>query len=181
MKEIELTQGMVAIVDDDNYEELSKYNWCFSRCRSPNEAPKGYAIRGGRPDEVKVNILMHRAIMKTPDGMLVDHIDGNGLNNQKCNMRNCTTSENLANHIRAPWSNSGFYGVSRRKDDLKWQAKIKIHGRTIYIGSFDDPEEAARSRDIVAIKLFGEFAALNFGNKRVNPNGKACQKINASN
>lgn len=161
MKEIKLTRGKFALVDDDDYEELSKYSWC---CLKMGYAVRNIVITRGK----QRMIYMHRAIMKTPEGMDVDHIDGNGLNNQKYNLRNCTHSENGANHKYEPYGISGFYGVGWSNKDRKWRARIEVGGRQITIGYFNDLVDAARARDAFAISARGEFATLNFPDKGNN-------------
>ena len=102
---------------------------------------------------------MHRLLMAPPKGMLVDHIDGNGLNNRRANLRLCTRSQNRRN-TRPQNASSAFLGVIRRGD--KYLAKITHAGRTEHLGTFTDEEQAARTRDRRAKELFGEFAWLNF-------------------
>ena len=147
---IALTRGKFAIVDAADYERLNRYRW-----NAFDSGGKIYARRsypGG-------TILMHREIMQTPDGMVVDHINGNSLNNRQCNLRNCTPRQN--EHNKPPRSGkSRFKGVYPRGD--KWFAAIKSGGTTHYLGTFDDQIEAAKARDRKAYELQGEFAYLNF-------------------
>lgn len=152
VRHIPLTKGAFAIVDADDFERLNRYKWHALHVRS-----QWYARRapGGRV------IMMHREIMQPPDGMVVDHIDGNGLNNRKCNLRICTQQQNMQN--RRPLArSSAFKGVSFYTQTGKWHAEITLDGKKIYIGSYDDEIEAARAYDRKAIELFGEFAYLNF-------------------
>lgn len=161
MKEIELTQGLVALVDDDMFDELNKFKWCAHR--SVKSKNTFYAVRNKRAGRKVVgNFLMHREILKPPDGMDTDHRDGNGLNNQRYNLRTCTRTQNNAN--RKPYLNtlSKFKGVSWRKDRDKWRAYIKIDRQYIHLGHFDLEIDAAIAYDTKAIELFGEFARLNF-------------------
>ena len=102
---------------------------------------------------------MHQFIMRPPKGKVVDHIDGNGLNNRRANLRLCTPRQNRRN-TRPRRKTSAFLGVSRRGS--KYLARIKHDGRQLYLGLFDDEIEAARARDRKACELFGEFAWLNF-------------------
>lgn len=152
MKEIPLTRGMVALVDDEDYLVLSKTRWFALRGKYT-----WYAVCNH-----KENYLMHRYIVGAPIGVHVDHADGNGLNNQRENLRLCDNSRNMQN-CRLPVTNtSGFRGVSFDKKNNKWFAYIKNHGRMYYLGRFDDKVEAAKVRDRNAVKLHGEFARLNF-------------------
>jgi hypothetical protein len=147
---IALTQGQFAIVDACDYERLSRHRWCAVR------SGDGYYARRSVPGGT---ILMHREIMKAPKGMVVDHIDGNRLDNRSCNLRVCTPQQNECN--KPPRGRrSRFKGVYPHRD--KWQATIRHAGRTYYLGLFDDEVEAARARDRKARQLQGEFAYLNF-------------------
>ncbi|MBN1359208.1 MAG: HNH endonuclease [Sedimentisphaerales bacterium] len=147
---IALTRGKFAIVDAADYERLSRYRWYASR-----SAGKTYARRNTRLG----TILMHREIVHAPKGLIVDHFDGNGLNNRRSNLRICTPWQNVHNsgpHGRG----SKFKGVYPSGD--KWYAVIKHKGRTHYLGTFADEVEAAKARDRAARALQGKFAYLNF-------------------
>jgi hypothetical protein len=152
VRKIELTQGRVALVDDCDFDWLSQWNWYFAN---------GYAVRGERHPEGKSQmILMHRVIMNAPDGMHVDHINGDGLDNRRSsNLRLCNHSQNQANRGPSSNSRSGIKGVWWHHQ--KWQAAIKIDGRTIHLGYFDHAADAAAAYDQAAIKYHGEFAQLN--------------------
>jgi hypothetical protein len=148
---IPLTHGEVAMVDAEDYEELSKYKGCLHLNGS-----KKYAMRRGKDK----NVLMHRQIMHTPEGMVTDHIDGNGLNNHKANMRNCTPGQNACNS--GPRGNpTGFRGVEARENGT-YVAAVKYKGERYEAGVFNDPVEAARARDKLARQFHGEYAWLNF-------------------
>lgn len=149
---IPLTRGRYAIVDAEDFEELSEHKWCLIN--------RGESVYAGRREKGKF-ISMHREIMKTPEGMVVDHIDGNGLDNRKGNMRNCTKAQNSYNS-RPRGGHSGFVGVMYRKRSGKYEAVVGFKGKKVYAGEFDDPTEAARARDRLARRLQGEFAYLNF-------------------
>lgn len=155
MRIIELTQKKVALVDDIDYEWLCQWKWRASQNNSGKQI--WYAVTGD-----KKRIFMHRLIMGTPNGMEVDHRDGDGLNNQRFNLRNCTRSQNARNQRMPTTNKSGYKGVSWHKATGKWQSGIKLQSRIIYLGCFDDPVVAAQTYDAKAIELFGEFASLNF-------------------
>ncbi len=104
---------------------------------------------------------MHRLLIKIPNGFQIDHIDGNGLNNQKLNLRIATASQNQINRGKQKNNTSGFKGVFGRKDKNKWRAQIKFHGKTKHLGYADDKIEAARIYNKAAVERFGEFARLN--------------------
>jgi len=159
MKEIKLTQGKVALVNDEDYEYLNQYNWCASK------GTKGYyyAIRRKKVAGKKRIIYMHRIIMNTPKGIEVDHKDRNGLNNQRLNLRNCTHQQNTFNSLKI--NKTGFIGVNidRRKGrNNKIYSSLSINGNRIYLGSFDTLIDAAIAYDRAALKYHGEFANLNF-------------------
>ncbi len=149
---IPLTQGQFAIVDQENFEELNKHKWCATRGKHTF-----YACRR----ENGKTILMHRQIMRTPAGMVVDHIDRNGLNNRVRNLRNCTMAANNCN-TRAQHGGTDFRGVRYQEHLGTYRAVISHKGRRYVIGDFDDPVEAATARDRRAMELHGEFAYLNF-------------------
>jgi hypothetical protein len=150
-KIITLTKGKFTLVDDDNYEELSKYKWQYHSL--------GYAIRS-TPSVLgkQGHMFMHREIMHTPIGMQTDHINGNKLDNRKINLRVCSVSENHMNAKKSSNKTSGYKGVCWDKYNNKWKAYIgKKH-----LGVFTMPEIGARVYDEEAKRLFGKFAKLNF-------------------
>lgn len=147
MKEIPLTQGFVALVDDQDYWDLITYEWCVAR------RPTNVYARSAK-------VLMHRHILGRPDGD-VDHRNGNGLDNRRENLR--VTSRRLNNaNARHRGGSSQFKGVSWDIGRGRWQAGICAAGRRIALGRFDDETEAALAYDAAARHAFGEFAALNF-------------------
>lgn len=125
MKQIPLTKGKVTVVDDADYEELSRYKW--------HVAAEKYPARWGRRGERHI-VYMHRQIMQPPDGMEVDHIDGNTFNNLRSNLRVCTHAENIHNAKRPSNNKSGVKGVYFNKDIGKWSAAIAnaLHLRLYY-------------------------------------------------
>jgi hypothetical protein len=141
---------LFATVDDSDYEEVSKYRWyAFGHGRNVYAATS----KNGRM------VYMHRMLMRPRKGYVVDHIDGNGLNNRRCNLRVCTPAQNLIN--KAPrGGTSRFTGVYRAKK--KWLAHVTHRGKYYYLGVFDDEVEAAKARDRKAYELHGEYAYLNF-------------------
>ncbi len=105
---------------------------------------------------------MHRAILNAAKGEMIDHKDGNGLNNQKNNLRFCTYSQNIANKAKRNISKQNYKGIEKRKTGITWQTKICVNQQIIYIGTFNDEISAAKAYDKAAIKYFGQFAYLNF-------------------
>lgn len=157
MKEIKLTQGKVTLVDDEDYAELMKHKWCAVISNHNT-----YVVRGVRKKNKCYNIFMHRQILKTPKGMVSDHIDRNGLNNQKKNLRICSYAENLWNRGKTSHNSSGFKGVTWSKERSKFKAQIRFKGKQHNLGYFVDPEKAAIVRNAKCRELHGEFASLNF-------------------
>ncbi len=150
---IPLSQGLHAIVDPEDYEELSKHKWSAAvgkhTCYACRMGPEGKPI------------FMHRVIMKTPPDMIVDHINLDGLDNRKRFLRNCTQEQNSYN--RAPHHvGTGFKGVRYHEQSGRYKSLIRHKGKDILIGWFDDPIDAAKARDRKAWELQGEFAYLNF-------------------
>jgi hypothetical protein len=157
-KEIPLTKGKVAIVDDEDFEELSKYKWRFSSTE--------YAVRHTTVNGKKCQFRMHRVVMNLGGSQLeVDHINHNTLDNRKSNLRICTHAENSRFSRKQSNNKSGYKGVCWSKRDKKWLATIYRPSGNNYIGLFSTPEEAAMAYDREAKILFGEFAYLNFPNQ----------------
>lgn len=148
MKEIQLTQRKVALVDDEDFEGLNQWRWHFTN--------SGYAARRAWPSN-KI-VLMHREIMNTPTGKDTDHINRNGLDNRRTNLRVCTRSQNNLNKNKEKINTSGYKGVFWRNDQNLWLARVG----TVYVGKFKDKTDAAKAYDNKAKELFGEFAKLNF-------------------
>ena len=157
MKEIQLTQGKVALVDDDMYDYLNQWKWYANNLNG-----KFYAVRNLRINKKYVkSILMHRFIMSTNKGLVVDHLNGDTLDNRKCNLRNCTHGENLKNQKISIKNTSGYKGVSWNKNHKSYEAKINNNNITIQIGNFKNIIDAARAYNEAAVKYHGEFANLN--------------------
>jgi len=149
MKEIMLTQGKVALVDDDNYEWLKQFKWSTYRKR----AGLFYAKRGFRQNGKREWESMHRRIMKAKPGQQIDHINGNGIDNRKENLRICTQSVNQQNrHI--PRGLSMYQGVSWSEQGKKWQAQITKDRILNHLGYFEKEEDAARAYNRKALELY---------------------------
>jgi hypothetical protein len=153
--EIPLTQGKVAIVDVADYEWLSQWKWCAN-----NQHGIWYAVRAKRPELIR----MHRVILDAKAGQIVDHIDGNGLNNRRANIRLCTSHQNSMNMSRQTRGSSRFRGVAWQKTQNVWVARIRDGEKLLYLGRFSDEVKAALAYDAAAQRIFGEFARLNLPN-----------------
>lgn len=154
MKEIQLTQGLIALVDDEDYERLNQFKWHASK-----HGCTFYANRKKIVNKLHRCESMHWLVM---GGKFVDHIDGNGLNNQKSNLRFCTNSQNAMNKRMPKCKSSQYKGVTFVKRDKNWRANIRKDGKLIHIGKFQIEEQAAKAYDTAAKEHFGEFAYLNF-------------------
>lgn len=155
---IPLTMGKEAIVDASDYEWLIRFNWKYD--------PDGYAMRNALAAERNgrgyYNIRMHREITKAEKGMQVDHINGDTLDNRRGNLRVCTKTENGRNRNPVKGTTSRFKGVCMPKGRVKWWASIHVNDKKLYLGSYENEEEAARVYDKAALEHFGEYARLNF-------------------
>jgi len=157
-KLIPLTQGKFAIVDAEEFDHLMQWKWYFSQ---------GYALRQVNPnksDGRKYQVSMHRYVNGTPVGMDTDHINGNKLDNRKCNLRSCTRQQNQFN--KGPQKNKrsiykGVYLLTCHQKYYYWIARININGKRIHIGSFKTEGEAASAYNKAASELYGYFAKLN--------------------
>lgn len=154
MRELALKNGGFTLVDDEDFEYLSQYSWI--------KHARGYVIRRANRTTM---IWMHREIKGLPsdDKRMIDHINGNRLDNRRENLRIATKSQNCHNQGIQRTSTSGYKGVTwhsgRRVN--KWIAQISLNGRRIYLGCFDDIHVAAHEYNKAAIKYHGEFARLN--------------------
>lgn len=160
--EIPLTRGLVAIVDADDLERLMPWRWSASPCARP--AGNFYACRGPRGvEDGPGTVYMHRVVIGAKKGQVVDHINGNRLDNRRANLRFCSQSENSANSNKK-CGVSGYRGVteSGKVNGKQWRARIRVDGRTRSLGYFSHAVDAARSYDNAAVNFFGEFAKLNF-------------------
>ncbi len=160
MKEIPLTRGLVALVDDRDYATLMRLApWHVLKGPRTFYASHNYPMGQGRGRPTG-SITMHVALMGKRRGVDIDHIDGNGLNNQRSNLRWATRSQNRANARKPRNSAARFKGVSFIKRLGKFQASIGKPKR--YLGVFTSEEDAARAYDAAANTLYGEFARPNF-------------------
>lgn len=153
MKIIILKHGEKAVVDDEWYEMLSQKKWYFTKRR---DTP--YVVSSGP------TILMHRLIMNAPKHLDVDHINGNTLDNRKCNLRLCTRQENSRNRGKSKGTFTSKYkgvSLSRRSKGTIWSAQICHQRKCKYLGCFTSEHDAARAYNDAAKQYHGEFASLN--------------------
>ena len=153
MKEIVLTRGYVALVDDEDYEFIMQWRWHFWTHNRPGRS-QTYAQRNLARGKA---VRMHNVIAERMGLIgLPDHINGNGLDNRRENLRSATPSQNSAG-ARWPVGRSGYRGVWQTPAGT-WRAKVGL----TYLGVFATAEESARIRDDAAFERWGEFAVLNF-------------------
>jgi len=152
-REIPLSSGAIALVDDADYEVVAMLGPWHARPHGRTTYAQANVRRNGR----HTTIQMHRLIMGA-DGPRIDHIDGNGLDNRRANLRPATQAQNSRNQRCS--NPSGYKGVSATRG--RWCARIWHEGKLRYLGMHDTPEAAARAYDDAAVRYFGEFARLNF-------------------
>jgi hypothetical protein len=160
MKKIPLTQGKFTLVDDEDYEELSKYKW-FAMKKVLRKGLVFYAARNAPANSVSHErglLWMHRVIMNTPDGFDTDHINGDRLDNRRENLRICTHIENMQNQGKRENNTSGYKGVTFHKREKKWRAQVQMQGKRKTVGSYTSKEEAYLAYCEAAKKYHGDFA-----------------------
>jgi hypothetical protein len=157
MIEVPLTQGRVALIDDEDAERVLIYKWTYA-VRGKSE----YARRAVLRDGTSHSIYLHRFILDAPSRLEVDHINGDGLDNRRCNLRLATKSQNHCNASVITRRDTGFRGVYVTPDSKRYNARIVANGSIIRVGPFGKAEDAARAYDVLAKHYHGEFAALNF-------------------
>ena len=163
MREIELTQGQMALVDDEDFEELNQHKW-----HATWDGRHFYAVRtvryGPRSEGKHDTIIMARVIMGAQPGEQVDHRDNEAtLNNQRANLRICTHAQNMANSKKIAGCSSKYKGVCWYGQYGKWQAYIMVNYKMIHLGYFakDKEDDAGRAYNVAALLHFGKFARLN--------------------
>jgi hypothetical protein len=158
-KKIPLTQNQFAIVDDDDYERISQHKWCVSRSKTCL-----YARRSGKYNGRKITIQMHRAVLglEYADNRVIDHINRNGLDNRKSNLRIVNQKINSYNCKMQRHNTSGYRGVAFYEQTNKYAAYIKIDGVQKHLGFYKTPIEAALAHDVASLLVYKENAIINF-------------------
>lgn len=154
VKQIPLTQGKFALIDDPDFQSVSEHKWF-----AVTDGWNWYAARKVKKQQQR----LHNFLMEPPPGVRIDHRDGNGLNCQRRNMRISTHAQNQQNRRSKNPHTSRFKGVSWRKSHKRWVAQIRVDRQVVYLGLFEREEDAARKYDAAAEKHFGEFALTNHG------------------
>lgn len=168
MKKIPLTKGTYAIVDDSDYDEMMKVNWYCAKSYKTQYAQRELYLGGGRKNRIRKTIQMHRCILGRKIGFFVDHINGNGLDNRRCNLRHVTASQSAMNRPKRSDSKNKYKGVCRKVNHKGARpvsyfcAGIIIDGKAKDVGYFKSELEAALKYDELALKHYGEYARLNF-------------------
>jgi len=156
LKGILLSDGRITWVDASDYDWLRQWKWHTTKSTNTIYASRNINSNNGRK-----TLLMHRLILGLMSDTECDHIDGNGLNNRRSNLRPCSHQQNAFNAKIYRKTSSEFRGVSWRKGTDKWAAYIKFNGQQIHLGFFADEVDAARAYNGAAMKYFGVFAHLN--------------------
>jgi hypothetical protein len=150
---VTLTRGYEAIIDAADVPLVEGVNWYAN-----NLPHTVYCLNRSQNETKKTTIRMHRVIMGDPDGFQIDHIDGDGLNNRKSNLRLATRSENARNRRINKNSTSGLKGASWVESRKRWRAEIRADGKQIHLGYFNTPEAAHAAYVAASEKMHGEFA-----------------------
>ncbi len=150
MKKIKLSQGKVALVDDEDYERVNQYKWCYQRCVRPSGEYQGYAIKSLHPGQMR----MHRFIIGAKKGEEVDHINGNKLDNRRKNLRIVSHNVNLHNIKVRKDSKTKTKGVTWIKRLKKYRAYIQVNSKQYHLGYFKSKVTAARKYKRVAKTIY---------------------------
>lgn len=159
MKEIPLTKGKVALVDDEDYERvISMGKWQLG---SGGYAQKTIYFGRENGKQIKRTLFMHRFIMNATDNEHIDHKKGSVRDNRRCNLRRCSQHQNRMNRVLNKNSITGYKGVYRSNTLGRFRAGIQVSGKQIHLGTFSTDIEAAKAYNKAAAHYFGEFAKLN--------------------
>lgn len=153
--------NLFVTVDESDYDIVSQHQWRL-RVWKGKQRTIFYAQTNVYVNGAWTSVAIHRLILRPNPDQQVDHINHDGLDNRRANLRICTPSQNMANIRKRSGHSSSFKGVSFNKRDRRWQAFIGDQGRRRYLGSFGSEDDAARAYDTAAWEAFGEYAILNF-------------------
>lgn len=164
MKEIHLTRGKIAIVDDIDYAYLSTFNWRAEKGHKGVFYARRDSVKSDKFSKSGISVKMHREILglKPEDCRQGEHKNSDGLDNQRKNLRIATHSENQCNRKKRDKTNVKYKGVTLDKTPGRFRARIYRNGKEFYLGSFSTKEDAACAYDNAALVHHGEFAILNF-------------------
>lgn len=151
---VPLTQGYEAVIDAEDAWLVEGWNWCVRK-----KAHCQYAVRMDYEEEKPKQVPLHYHLRAQRSGYVIDHINGDGLDNRRCNLRYATREENLANSPARKTSKSGIKGVSQMKNG-RWRAVIRYRKKLYILGVFDTAEEAKAAYDAAAIRFHGRFARI---------------------
>lgn len=154
-----LTKGFVALIDPEFAQAVGLWLWNAHSDRRNWYPARSYHQKIGGQRRV-LTVKLHQMILPVPYGFLVDHQNGNTLDNRRSNLRVATASENAMNRSKAVATSSQYRGVTRVRN--KWQAIITAGGRQTYLGMYSSEAEAAKAYDLAAVRIHGAFAKLNF-------------------
>ena len=157
---IPLTKGLLAIVDAVDADDMLRFRWISRQYRKTFYAARSVSLAGGG----RVMITMHRQILGFPAGLEVDHINMNGLDNRRANLRAASRAENSRNSGKPArlLPTSSYKGVMFDRARSRWRASITLNGKNMFLGNFDREDEAAKHYDMASRSLFGRFARTNF-------------------
>lgn len=150
------SKGEEILCDNADVPFLSGYTWHVD-----HSSGKAYARAMTRTDGIQSHVKMHRLLLSAPEGVLVDHWNGNGLDNRRENLRLATHAQNICNSKRYSHNKSGYKGVYAEPKRGRWSAQIRVDKKLIYLGSFENVLDAARAYNEAALLHFGEFARIN--------------------
>jgi len=151
-EQLPLSKGRVALVDDSDFDTLAQYAWHINGA--------GYAVGSVRVNGARKRVYLHRYLLDAQPGQIVDHIDGDPLNNTRANLRLVTRAQNQWNR-KAQQNASGYKGVSWHRLNQKYYARIQVHNRRHFLGYFETAQEAADAYDAAAQQWHGEHARDN--------------------
>jgi hypothetical protein len=164
-RRIYLGEDEWTILDQQDYYRFGNLKWGV--CGHDEHIYGGRFIKTTKSSGIKL-VYLHREIMNAPEGLLVDHINSDTLDNRRANLRLATHSQNSCNRPKKSNTSSRFIGVSFLKSRKRWRAAIRHHGKRIFLGYFDSEIEAGKAYDEAAKKYHGEFARLNFAREDYN-------------